>query len=129
MAKKRSFLIEILLVEGLDHEGRREADKFRQDRNDGFRQAPEVAEKGRGEWGQWRNGEGEKRRSEISVSPLLPFSASPALVLPNTGSELAGVVLATSRGGIAGAATGMRFWTTPLVPHLRGQAANAVFVE
>ena len=35
-------MIEILLGEGLDQEGRREADKFRQSQNDGFRQASKT---------------------------------------------------------------------------------------
>ena len=37
-AKKRSFLIEILLAGGLGQERRCEADKFWQSRNDAFRQ-------------------------------------------------------------------------------------------
>src|SRR5690242_3240101 len=37
-AKKRSFLIEILLGKRLDHEGRQDADKIRHSRNDAFRQ-------------------------------------------------------------------------------------------
>ena len=47
IAKKRSFLIEILLVEGLDQGGRRKADKFWQGRNDGFRHEPRIVKIGR----------------------------------------------------------------------------------
>ncbi len=45
IAKKRSFLIEILLVGAWSIEGRREADKFRQRQNDGLRQSLMYADR------------------------------------------------------------------------------------
>ena len=51
------------------------------------------------------------------------------LILTDARGELARVVLAAARGWIAGAAARVRLWTTPLIAHLRGQSANAVFVE
>ena len=100
--KKRSFLIEILLGKWLDHEGRRGADKFRHSGNDGFRQG---------------------------VSYCTRAGMILGLILTDSGSELTGVFIAAASGRIARAATRVRLWTTPLVAHLRGQSANAVFVE
>jgi hypothetical protein len=67
-------------------------------------------------------------RHRVSASPRRSFSASLS-VLADAGGELARVVIATASGGIAGTSARVRIWTTSLVAHLRGQAANAMLVE
>ncbi len=141
-AKKRSFLIEILLAQGLDHGAGWEADKLWQSRNDGFRQKgrrggrgdgetrgrgdAEKRKRRRGETKKWRNGD---FAFALSPRPASPLPRVRFLILAGAGGELAGVFVAAAGGWIAGAATGMRLWTTALVAHLRSQSADAMFIQ